>query len=99
MRTIPMSPQASPLWERAVQEQANEGESGNWRRIRVRLPFGFLLVQRKQFLAVDGDIPRSFDPKADLAAVDVHNRDADIVSDVNLFPEFATEYQHGATLR
>jgi hypothetical protein len=93
MRTIPLRPQfASQVESEQLGRKQNEGESGDWRRIRVRLPFGFLLVERKQFLAVNRDIPRSFDPKADLAAVDVHNRDADIVSDVNLFPELATEY-------
>ncbi len=49
-------------------------------------------MQWQQLLTVDRHVPRSFDPKADLAAVDVDHRNTDVISDKNLFPELATEY-------
>jgi hypothetical protein len=39
------------------------------------------------------------DTETDLAAIDINHRDTDVIADVNLFPELATENQHGATLR
>jgi len=57
-----------------------------------------LLVQWQEFLTVDGHVARCFDSQADLAAVDVYDRNADIFADVNLLSELATENQHCATL-
>jgi hypothetical protein len=56
-------------------------------------------VKRQELLAVDGDIARGLDAETNLSAIDVHYRDADIVSDVDLFPELTTEYEHGGILR
>src|SRR5262249_42172855 len=47
---------------------------------------------------VDRHVPRGLDPQADLAAVDVHDGNADVVADVNLFAQFAAQDQHLATL-
>ena len=67
---------------------------------QVLLPFdGLLLVQGKEFLTVDWDIARGFNAEANLTAIDVHDRDTDIVADKNLLPELTTEYEHGAILR
>src|SRR5262245_33523208 len=56
------------------------------------------MVERQLLLPVDRHVARGFDPEADLAAIDVHHRDADIVADVDLFPELAAENQHFASL-
>src|SRR5262245_6803138 len=63
---------------------------GAWCRLAV--------FQRQQLLAVDGHIARRLDPQADLAAIDVHDRDADVVPDVNLLSQFPAQDQHLATL-
>src|SRR5262245_24512549 len=65
------------------------------RRIRrVRL----VILQRQQFLPVDRHVTRCLDPQADLASIDVHDGDADVVTDVDLLTQFATQDQHLATL-
>src|SRR5476651_535746 len=57
-----------------------------------------LLVQRQQFLPVNGHIARRLDAQTDLAPIDVNDRDTDIVADENLLPEFPAEYEHVASL-
>src|SRR5207244_3209767 len=79
------------------QAEQKDASSGNGRR--VRLPLGLLLVQREQFLPVNRHVARGLDPQANLAAIDIHNGDTDVIADVDLFPELTTEYEHGATLR
>jgi hypothetical protein len=67
---------------------------------QVLLPFdGLLLVQGKELLAIDRHVARGFDTEANLTAIDVHDRDTDVVADKNLLPELTTEYEHGAILR
>jgi hypothetical protein len=63
------------------------------------LTFRLLLVQGEEFLAINGNVSWCLNTQTNLATVDVHDRDTDVVADVDLFPEFATENQHGATLR
>src|SRR5439155_24373506 len=55
-------------------------------------------LQGEQLLTEDRHITRGFDPQADLAPVDVHDRDTDVFTDNDLFTEFAAEDQHVATL-
>jgi hypothetical protein len=43
-----------------------------------------------QFLANDGEFGGRFDPQADSAAGQAHDRDADFVSDPNALADFAT---------
>src|SRR5689334_13803908 len=64
-------------------------------RQHARLRLDARGVQREQLLPVDGHVPGGLDPQPDLAAVDVHHGDADVFADVNLFAQFAAEYQHG----
>src|SRR4051812_46423645 len=68
------------------------GGGGSRRRVRPRV------VEREQLLPVDRHVPRGFNAQPDLAPVDVHDRDADVVPDVNLFPELPAENQHFASL-
>jgi hypothetical protein len=42
-------------------------------------------------LTEDRHIARSFDPQPNLAAVNIDNRDADIVADVDLLTQFPTQ--------
>jgi hypothetical protein len=57
-----------------------------------------LLIQREQFLPVNRDVARRFDPQSNLASVDIDDGNADIVADENLLSQFPTENQHVATL-
>src|SRR5438105_18463 len=67
----------------------NVNASRHGREVRLRIiP---LLVQGQKLLTVNGHVARRFDPQTDLAAVDVHDRDADVVPDENLFSELPTE--------
>jgi hypothetical protein len=66
-------------------------KSGNRWQIGLVISLG-LLVQGEQLLAIDGHIAWSFDTKTDFAAIDIDNRDTDVIADENLFPELATEY-------
>ena len=50
-----------------------------------------LLVQRKEFLSVDRYVARRLDTQPNLAAVDVHDGDADVVADEDLFAQLPTE--------
>jgi hypothetical protein len=43
-----------------------------------------------EFLANDGELGGRFDPQADSAAGQAHDRDADFVSDPNALADFAT---------
>jgi hypothetical protein len=56
-----------------------------------------LLVQREEFLAVNGNVARGFDAEADFAAINIDDRDTDVVADVNLLSEFAAQYEHGSS--
>src|SRR5262245_41534065 len=60
-----------------------------------RLCFGARGVQREQLLPVDRHVARGLDAQADFAPVDVDHGDADVFADVDLFAQFAAEYQHG----
>src|SRR5437763_16811840 len=51
-----------------------------------------------QLLADNRHIARCFNSKANLAPIDVHHRDANVVVDVDLFTQLAAQYQHFATL-
>src|SRR5262249_36921726 len=55
---------------------------------------GLPVLQGQQLLPVDGDVPGRLDAQADLAPVDVDDRDADVLADVDLFSELAAEDQH-----
>src|SRR5437773_4989367 len=55
-------------------------------------------VQRQQLLPIDRHVTGRFDPKPNLAAVNVHHGDADVVADENLFAKLAAEDQHVAAL-
>src|SRR5438132_243103 len=55
-------------------------------------------LQGQQLLPVDGHVARRLDAEADLTAVDVHDRDADVLPDINLLAEFSAEHQHIASL-
>src|SRR5262249_53579121 len=57
-----------------------------------------VVLQRQEFLAEDRHVTGGLDAEADLAAVDVHDGDADVVADDDLFAELTTEDQHVATL-
>src|SRR5690242_8847086 len=76
-------------WKRGLNSLA-QGRSIRWT--------GRGLVQRQQFLAENGHLTGSFDPQANLAPVDVHDRDANIFVDINLFAKFSAQNQHIATL-
>src|SRR5437868_7153669 len=52
-------------------------------------------LERQQLLAVDGHVARGVDAEANLAPVDVHDGDTDVVTDVDFFTELAAEDQHG----
>jgi hypothetical protein len=69
----------------------SEAVSGYGRQIGLVIAL-LLLMQREQLLPIDGHIARSFDTQTDLATINIYDRDADIIADVNLFPELATEY-------
>ena len=58
-----------------------------------------LLAGGEELLSVNWHIARRFDAEADLAAIDVHNGNADIIADKNLLSQFSTEDEHFATLR
>ena len=68
---------------------------GDRRGIRGR---SFAALEREKFLSIDRDVARCLDAKANLAAVDIHDGDADVIPDENLFTEFTTQDQHLATL-
>src|SRR5437899_1781095 len=53
---------------------------------------------RQQFLTGDVNVAWGVDAETYLAAVDVHDRDGDVVADDNLFTQFPAENQHVATL-
>jgi hypothetical protein len=50
-----------------------------------------MLVQREKFLAINRDVAWCLDAQADLPPVNVDNRDADVIPDVNFLPELTTE--------
>src|SRR5262249_15095834 len=52
----------------------------------------------QKLLAVDGHVAGGLDTQADLPTVDVNDRDANIVADIDLFAEFSAQDQHVATL-
>ena len=56
------------------------------------------LVRCEKLLAEDGHVPRRLDAKSDLSTVDVDDRNADVVADVNLLPKLPAEDQHVAAL-
>src|SRR5262249_49366471 len=76
---------------RSVKRRLMRGDDGVGHR-------GFVPLQRQQLLPVDRNVARGFDAQTNLASVDVHDRDADIIADVDLLTEFPTEDQHLATL-
>ena len=61
-------------------------ESGNRWQIGLIIIALRLLMQREQLLAINRHIAWSFDAQADLATIDIDNRDTDIIADENLFP-------------
>jgi hypothetical protein len=58
----------------------------------------FRVFQRQQFLTINGHISRRLDAQANLAAVDVDDRNTNILADEDFLAEFTTEDQHLATL-
>src|SRR5947207_12568905 len=52
----------------------------------------------QKFLPEDRHFAGGLDSQADFTPVNVNDRDADILTDLNLFSNFPTEYQHVATL-
>jgi hypothetical protein len=84
-------------------EGGREQPSGSGGQVLVLLLPGFrvlgmvLVMEREQFLTVDRHFAGRFDTQADFTAVDVHNRDTDVVADVDFLAQFTTEYQHGAS--
>src|SRR5436190_24277045 len=66
---------------------------GRGRGVRLRR-----VVQRQELLAVDRHVPGRFDAQPNLAPIDVHDRDADVVADEDFFAELTAEDQHVATL-
>src|SRR5262249_33341277 len=52
----------------------------------------------QKLLAVDGHVAGGLDTQADLPTVDVNDRDANIVADIDLFAKFSAQDQHVATL-
>jgi hypothetical protein len=48
-------------------------------------------------LAKNGNLARGFNAQADFATVDIHDRDADLLTDMDLFTQFPAQYQHIAS--
>src|SRR5207237_9289659 len=65
------------------------------RRRRRRLS-GRLWLKRKQFLPEDRNIARRLNAQANLAPVDVHHGDPNVVSNANLLAELSAQHQHDA---
>src|SRR5579872_1190618 len=55
-------------------------------------------LQRQQFLPVDGNVTRCFDAQTNLASVDIDDRNADVLANIDFLTKFAAEDQHLATL-
>ena len=83
-------------------------QRGRWRRVV------FLMLRRKsggrgglagrgfegeKLLAKDRHVPRRLNTEADFAPVDVHDGNADIFPDENLFAKLSAQDEHVATLR
>ncbi len=59
---------------------------------------GALLIQRQELLSIDWYVAGRLDAEANLASIDIHNCDANVVADENLFPKFPAEHEHVASL-
>jgi len=46
------------------------------------------------FLAIDADVVRPFDAELDAAGADVHDCEADVMADDDLFAGFSREHEH-----
>jgi hypothetical protein len=57
-----------------------------------------LVVEGQQLLPVDRDLPGGGDADADLVAVDVDDRDPDVVADADLLTDLAGQDEHGHLL-
>src|SRR5687767_4763219 len=68
---------------------------GAGRCARGRVGSRLLLVQRQQLLPVDGYVAGSFDTESNLAAINVHHGNADVVPDETLLAQLAAENEHG----
>jgi len=55
-------------------------------------------LEREQLLPVNGDIAGCLDAQPDLAAINVHDGDTDILTDENLLTQFPAENQHDVAL-
>jgi hypothetical protein len=53
-----------------------------------------LLRVLEQFLTKNRDFAGGFDPQADLAPVNIHNSDTDILTDIDLFTQLSAQDQH-----
>ncbi len=59
---------------------------------------GWWNSQWQKLLPEDRHFARGLDSQADFTPINVNDRDADILTDLNLFSKFPTKYQHVATL-
>src|SRR6516162_6093063 len=55
-------------------------------------------LQGQKLLAVDRDVTRRLDPQANFTPINIDDRNADVIADVDLFSELTAEDQHVATL-
>ena len=51
-----------------------------------------VFLQQYQFLTHDRYVSRRFNPHSDLAAVNIHDHDADVVTDEYLLADLSGEY-------
>src|SRR2546425_128534 len=57
-----------------------------------------VLLAGQELLAEDRHVAWRLDAQADLSTINIDNRNADIVVDVDLFTQLAAQYQHFASL-
>jgi hypothetical protein len=92
---------ANPLTAHAVETQTGSDEekeseqSGHSRQVRLTVGSLLLLRQREQLLTVNRHVARRLNAQADLASINVNDRDTDVISDENLLAQFPTENEHG----
>jgi hypothetical protein len=48
----------------------------------------------RDLLAIDSDVPRRFDPDANLGPVDRHDGDFDVIADAQSFASPSSQYEH-----
>jgi len=45
-------------------------------------------------MAIDGYIPGSLDSQTDFSSIDIHDGDADLIADVDFFPQLSAKDKH-----